>query len=136
MSDEFLYPEDVSSASIKKLFDDAEMETAIDHDGDVLIKDKYSCFLRSDTSGKMILIYAIFGFDAGAQVAAKLEFVNRVNDQGKLIRASVMSDGRLFFDYYIPIDGGIAKRAVVISAARFLFCIAAAMAQDTDGVVA
>ena len=118
MSDELIHPEEVSSASLKQLFDEAYMEASIDSDGDVRIKDKYSCFLRSDADGKMIAIYAIFGVAAGAQPDAKLEFVNRVNDQVKLIRASVMSDGRFFFDYYIPIDGGITKRAVVIAARR------------------
>ncbi len=136
MSDELIHPEEVSSTSLKQLFDDAYMETSIDSDGDVRIKDKYSCFLRPDPDGKLIALYAIFGANATAQPAGKLEYVNRVNDQVKLIRASVMSDGRFFLDYYIPVDGGITKRAVVMAARRFLSCIEAAISQDTGNVVA
>jgi hypothetical protein len=136
VSDELIHPEEVSSASLKQLFDEAYMETSIDSDGDVRIKDKYSCFLRPDADGKMVAVYAIFGVNESAQPAAKLEFVNRVNDQVKLIRASVMGDGRFFFDYYISVDGGITKRAVVMVVRRFLSCIEAAMAQDTGNVVA
>jgi hypothetical protein len=46
-----------------------------------------------------------------------------------------MSDGRFLFDYYIPVDGGITKRAVVVIVRRFLSCIESAMAQDTANVV-
>lgn len=135
MSDELIHPEEVSSASLKQLFDEAYMEASIDSDGDVRIKDKYSCFLRPDSDGKMIAIYAIFGANASAEAVAKLEFVNRVNDQVKLIRASVMGDGRYFLDYYISLDGGITKRALVLAARRFLSCVEAALAQDTGNVV-
>lgn len=136
MPDELLLPQDVNSALLKQLFDDAYMETSVDSDGDVRIKERYSCFLRADPDGRLIALYAIFGANAGAPLPAKLEFVNRVNDQVKLIRASVMSDGRFFLDYYIPVDGGVTKKAIVLAARRFLSCIEAAMGQDTGNVVA
>jgi hypothetical protein len=130
-----MQPADVKSETLKQLFDDAYMEVAVDSDGDIMIKDKYSCFIRPDADGKMIVAYAIFGANPAAAQAGKLEFVNRVNDSVKLIRASVMTDGRYFLDYYIPVDGGVTKRAIVMAAKRFLSCIDAAMAQDTDNVV-
>jgi len=136
MSDELMHPEELSSDSLKELFDEAYMETSVDTEGVVLVKDKYSCFLRPDADSKMIAVYAVFGVNDGAQPVAKLEYVNRVNDEVKLIRASVMSDGRFFFDYYIPVDGGITKRAIVLALRRFFSCIEAAMAQDTGSVVA
>jgi hypothetical protein len=136
VSDELLLPQDVNSANIQQLFDDAYMETSLDSDGDVRIKDRYSCFLRPDADGRLIALYAIFGANSDAAMASKLEFANRVNDQVKLIRASVMSDGRFFFDYYVPTDGGISKKAVVLVARRFLTCIEAAMQQDSGNVVA
>jgi hypothetical protein len=136
MSDELLLPEEANSATLKQLFDNAYMENSVDSDGDVRIKDRYSCFLRPDPDGRLIALCAIFGANAGAQLGAKLEFVNRVNDQVKLIRASVMSDGRYFFDYYLPVDGGITKKAVVLATRRFLSTIEAAMQQDTANVVA
>jgi hypothetical protein len=136
MSDELLLPQDANSATLKQLFDDAYMETTVDTDGDVKIKERYSCFLRADPDGRLIALYAIFGANPGAQLEAKLEFVNRVNDQVKLIRASVMPDGRYFFDYYLPVDGGITKKAVVLVTRRFLSTIEAAMQQDNANVVA
>jgi hypothetical protein len=136
MSDELLLPQDVNSAALKQLFDDAYMETSIDTDGDVRIKDRYSCFLHPDSDGRLIALYAIFGTQPEAQLPAKLEFVNRVNDKVKLVRASVTGDGRYLLDYYIPVDGGITKKAVVLATRRFLTCIEAAMDEDSGNVVA
>ena len=136
MSDEIITPESANSATIKQLFEDAYMETSLDTDGDVKIKDGYTCFLRADPDGRLIALYAIFGANPAAMQPAKLEYVNRVNDQVKLIRASLMNDGRYFFDYYIPVEGGITKKAIVMAARRFLGCVKAAMDQDTGNVVA
>ncbi len=135
MADDILKPEDVNSAVLKEMFDDAYMETSIDTDGDVKIKEKYSCYLRPDPDGRLVAVYAIFGAQDGAAGQAKLDYVNRVNDKVKLIRASVMGDGRYFFDYYIPVDGGITKKGVVLAVRRFLSCIEAAMSEDSDNVV-
>ena len=136
VSDELIHPEDVNAASLKQLFDDAYMEASIDTDGDVRVKDKYSCFLRPDADGKVIAVYSIFGAAEGALPEGKMDYANRVNDQVKLIRASVMGDGRFFFDYYIPVDGGITKKALVLVTRRFFSCIDVAMSHDTGNVVA
>ena len=135
MAEEILNAEGVNTDVLKEMFDAAYMETSIDSDGDVKIKEKYSCYLRPDPDGRLIAVYAIFGAQAEASQQAKLEYVNRVNDQVKLIRASVMKDGRYFFDYYVAVEGGTTKKAVVLAVRRFLSCIEAAMQQDTDNVV-
>jgi hypothetical protein len=128
-------PESMTVPALKAMFDAAYLETSIDSDGDLVIKDGYRCFLRPDPDGRLLAACSIFGAKEGASPAAKLEYVNRVNDQVKLIRASVMKDGRYFFDYYVPIEGGITKKAAVLAVRRFLSCLASAMAQDTDNVV-
>jgi hypothetical protein len=135
VAEEILNAEGVNTDVLKEMFDAAYMETSIDSDGDVKIKEKYSCYLRPDPDGRLIAVYAIFGAQPEAAQQAKLEFVNRVNDQVKLIRASVMGDGRYFFDYYVAVEGGTTKKAVVLAVRRFLSCIEAAMQQDTDNVV-
>ena len=136
MSEDILKPEDVNSAVLKEMFDDAYMETSIDTDGDVKIKEKYSCYLRPDPDGRLIAVYAIFGSQENATEQDKLDYVNRVNDKVKLIRASVMGDGRYFFDYYVPVDGGITRKGIVLAVRRFLSTIEAAMSEDSGNVVA
>jgi hypothetical protein len=135
VSDEFLSSDGMTVEVLKQIFDEAYMETSIDSDGDLVIKDGYRCFLRPDPDGRLLAACSIFGAKEGASPQAKLEYVNRVNDQVKVIRASVMKDGRYFFDYYVPIEGGITKKAVVLAVRRFLSCLSSAMSQDTDNVV-
>ena len=136
MSDEFIYPEGINAESLKQLFEEAYMEVSVDTDGDLIVKDNYRCYLRPDTDGRLISIYAIFGGSAGAVDADKLAYINRVNDQVKLIRASVSANGKFFFDYYLSVEGGISKRAVVMAVRRFFSCLGSALREDTGNVVA
>lgn len=135
MSDEFIYPEGISAAALKQLFEEAYMEVSVDTDGDVIVKDNYRCYLRPDPDGRLVSIYAIFGA-AEAEGADKLAYVNRVNDQVKMIRASVSANGKFFFDYYLSVEGGISKRAVVMAVRRFFSCLGSALREDTGNVVA
>ena len=136
MSDEFIYPEGISADSLKKLFEEAYMEVSVDTDGDLIVKDNYRCYLRPDPDGRLISIYAIFGANAAAAEPDKLAYINKVNDQVKLIRASVSSNGKFFFDYYLSIEGGIPKRSVVLAVRRFFSCLTSAFREDTADVVA
>ena len=136
MSDEFIYPEGITVDSLKKLFEDAYMEVSVDTDGDLIVKDNYRCYLRPDPDGRLISIYAIFGANAEAVQDAKLAYINKVNDQVKLIRASVSSNGKFFYDYYLSVEGGISKRAVVMAVRRFFSCLSSALKEDEENVVA
>lgn len=136
MSDEILGPGDINSATLKAIFDDAYLETSVDADGDVQVRDHYSCWLRPDPDGRLILVYAVFGAREEVGQAAKLDFVNHVNGNIKLIRAWVMGDGRFWFDYYIPVDGGITRKGVVMAVRRFLSCVEVALEEDSGQVVA
>ncbi|HEU6440236.1 MAG TPA: YbjN domain-containing protein [Terriglobales bacterium] len=136
MPDEFIYPEAITADALKLLFEEAYMEVAVDNDGDLIVKDNYRCYLRPDADGRLISIYAIFGASDGAVEADKLAYINRVNDQVKLIRASVSSNGKFFFDYYLTVEGGISKRTIVMSVRRFFSCLGSALREDSGNVVA
>jgi hypothetical protein len=136
VSDEFIYPEGISAEALKALFEEAYMEASIDTDGDLIVKDNYRCYLRPDADGRLISIYAIFGAAPDAAQADKLAYINRVNDQVKLIRASVSANGKFFFDYYLSVEGGVSKRSVVLTVRRFFSCLGSALREDSGNVVA
>jgi hypothetical protein len=136
VSDEFIYPEGISAEALKALFEEAYMEVTVDTDGDLIVKDNYRCYLRPDQDGRLISIYAIFGAAPDALEADKLAYINRVNDQVKLIRASVSANGKFFFDYYLSVEGGISKRSVVMTVRRFFSCLGSALREDAGNVVA
>jgi hypothetical protein len=130
-----ILPEGCNNEVLKQVFEDAYMSVSIDTDGDLIIQDNYRCYLRPDPDGRLIGVYAIFGANPGALDPAKLAYINRVNDEVKLIRASVSKNGKFFFDYYISVEGGISKKAIVLSVRRFFSCLGSAVQQDTDNVV-
>jgi hypothetical protein len=136
VSDEFIYPEGINADALKQLFEEAYMEVSVDTDGDLIVKDNYRCYLRPDPDGRLISIYAIFGAAPEALPPDKLAYINRVNDQVKMIRASVSANGKFFFDYYLSVEGGISKRAIVMSVRRFFSCLGSALREDTGNVVA
>lgn len=136
MSDDFIYPEGIAADVLKKLFEDAYMDVEVDSDGDLIVKDNYRCYLRPDPDGRLISIYAIFGANQAAASPDKLAYINKVNDQVKLIRASVSANGKFFFDYYLSVEGGVSKRAIVLAVRRFFSCLGSALREDTDNVVA
>jgi hypothetical protein len=136
VSDEIIGPEGLSSEALKKVFEDAYMNVSVDTDGDLIVQDNYRCYLRPDPDGRLVAIYAIFGANPAAQEPAKLAYINRVNDEVKLIRASVSKNGKFFFDYYLATEGGISKKALVLAVRRFLSCLGSAIQQDSENVVA
>ena len=136
MSDELILPEAINSDTLKKLFEDAYMDVSVDTDGDLIVKDNYRCYLRPDPDGRLISVYAIFGANPAAVDQDKLAYVNKVNDEVKMIRASVSNNGKFFYDYYLSVEGGITKRAVVLAVRRFFSCLATALKADDANVVA
>ena len=136
MADELILPEGVSTEALKDLFEQNYMDVSLDSDGDLIVQDSFRCYLRPDPDGRLILVYAIFGAADGVRDAEKLAYVNRVNDQIKMIRASVAASGRFSFDYYFPVDGGVTKQSVVMAVRRFLSCLNKALAEDSANVVA
>jgi len=136
LADELIFPEGVSVDALKELFDQNYMETAIDSDGDLIVVDTFRCYLRPDPDGRLVLVYAIFAAAEGARDIDKLAYANRVNDQFKLIRASVGAGGRFQFEYYFPVEGGATKQGLVFAVRRFFSALNKALAEDTANVVA
>jgi hypothetical protein len=136
VADEFIYPEEINADALKKVFEDNYMDVSIDTDGEVVVTEDWRCYLRPDPDGRLVLVYASFGSSTEASEEAKLDYVNRVNDQVKLIRASVTASGKFFFDYYFSIEGGVSRRSIVMAVRRFHKCLRLALDEDTANVVA
>jgi len=116
--DDLITPENVTKELLKSVFDDAFMETSYDDDGDLRVKEDCSCFvmIRKDR----IRLLSVWGFKSSVSEQQKLEFVNRVNSEYIIVRATAGTKNILFFDYDIPLAGGIPKRTLVLTTKRFL----------------
>jgi hypothetical protein len=74
--------------------------------------------------GQRIKLLTLWQARGNCPVKKQLEFVNQVNENIIALRASVsageQNDRFVFFDYYIPVEGGISKKAVVLATKHFL----------------
>lgn len=134
---ELVMPDDITVDLLKALFDSAYMTTKIDSDGDLYVKDDIGCYVLPTKSKERIQLMSLFSAEPGSSDGAKLAFANRVNDLITTVRVSVNKKGGFTFDYYIPIEGGITRKAIVLATKFFLGAIAAGIKKcDTDDVVA
>ncbi|MEI6776472.1 MAG: YbjN domain-containing protein [Chloroflexales bacterium] len=135
-ADELLYPNDVNTESLYALFISAYMNVYRDDVGDVYLKDGYTVWVFPQKAGAQIRLMAQFRAAEGSERLAKLEYANLINDQLKLVRAYVDSDEDVGFDYFIPVEGGITKRNIVLSTRTFIDFIRTALGRDEQNVIA
>lgn len=128
-------PSDVSKDTLLKLYHDASMEASLDDDGDICVHDDYNAWVFPSPDGREIRLASYFTVNPLASQEAKLEYVNKVNNEVKLVRAYVRSNGHFGFDYYIYVDGGITRDLIVRATRRYYSCLEYALKQDEDDVV-
>lgn len=119
MAQDLITPDNCSKELLKSIFDDALMETSFDNDGDLRVQDDIRCFVLPNND--RIRLLALFGFKPQVSQQKRLEFVNQVNSEYVIIRATVgAKNDTLLFDYDISVKGGITKKALVLATKRFL----------------
>lgn len=117
MTEELITPETLSTSLLKEVFDQAFMETVIDPDGHLKVIDRIKAHIRPRED--RIYVFAVFGFRPETPTERRLEFVNRVNQEYIIVRATSNDNNLLLFDHDIPVAGGISKKAVVLRVQRF-----------------
>jgi putative sensory transduction regulator len=115
------HPENLSKESLQAIFAAALMETSIDTAGELQVREALQCLVLPSNSKDRIRLLALFGFEPQVSHQQRLEFVNQVNSEFILIRATVgAQDDTLMFDHYLWVQGGITKQALVLATQRFL----------------
>jgi hypothetical protein len=133
--DQLVLPEQVSPEMLKQLFTDAFMDATIDKDGDVLVVETYRSYVVPGNENKWVRVYAVFGANPEAVLEDKLDFVNRVNAELVIVRAYVDTTGRFIFEHYIPVEGGLTERALVLAVRRYHRLLEAAIRKDEKNVI-
>jgi hypothetical protein len=137
MPDEVVRPPEVTKEMLHDLMEAAYMSVSYDGDGDVIVKEVYNIWLFPDNEGRRIWLMSSFRTKPEKSDAERLEYVNRVNDSLAMIRAFVKQGGAgIGFDYYIPVEGGITKQAIVLTVRTFARVLQSAIAQDNTDVLA
>lgn len=117
MTEELITPENLSTSLLKEVFDQAFMEAVLDNEGHLKVVDRVKTHIRPRED--RIYVFAVFGFKPGTPMERRLEFVNRVNQEYIIVRATSNDNNLLLFDHDIPVAGGITKKALVLRVKRF-----------------
>jgi hypothetical protein len=132
---DLLYPENVTKEGLKDLFVAAYMDASLDEDGDVLIKESYRSYLIPSQDAVWIRLYSPFKGNESATMEDKLAYANKVNRDLIIVRAYVNDNGGFIFEEYLPVEGGITKRAVVLATRRFHRMLESAIRADEKNVL-
>lgn len=131
---DLITPENVSTETLKTIYDRALMETSYDKDGDLRVKDGICC--RVFSKNDRIRLLLVFGFKSFVDDQRRLECINNINLEFIVVRASVgRTNNALFIDHDIMITGGITTDALVHTTRRFLAISIAAIAEHGKDLV-
>jgi hypothetical protein len=120
MSDLLLAKDLQKPAALKGCFDAAHFETILDNEGDLRVEDGgLGCYVLPINGGTSIKLLTVWQARKAASPEKRLAFAQRVNETVSTVRAAVNGD-LIVFDYYIPVEGGINKKAVVLATKHFL----------------
>jgi hypothetical protein len=132
---ELLYPENITKEGLRDLFVSAYMDSSLDEDGDVLVKETYRSYLVPAQDAAWIRLYSPFKGNEAATMADKLAYANRINAELILVRTYVTDKGGFIFEEYLPVEGGINKRALVLATRRFHRMLESAVRADDKNVL-
>lgn len=135
-SDVFL-PENLTLDALQELFEAAYLKVQRDEDDELCVMETYRIWVLPVAEGRRIHFYTLFSFSESATLLDRLDYVNLVNDKMAVVRAYATSftPSALCIDCYIPVDGGINKRAVVFAIKSFIEAVRAALHLDSTNVV-
>jgi hypothetical protein len=132
---ELLYPENITKEGLRDLFVSAYMDASIDEDGDVLVKDSYRSYLVPSQDSAWIRLYSPFKGNPTATQEDKLAYANKINMDLIIVRTYVTDSGGFVFEEYLPVEGGITKRALVLATRRFHRMLESAIRADEKNVL-
>lgn len=132
---DLVYPENVTKEGLRDLFVAAYMDASIDEDGDVLVKESYRSYLVPSQDAAWIRLYSPFKGNESATLEDKVTYANKINADLIIVRAYVTDKGGFIFEEYLPVEGGITKRAIVLAVRRFHRMLESAIRADEKNVL-
>ena len=132
---ELLYPENITKEGLRDLFVAAYMDASLDEDGDVLVKEQYRSYLVPSNDAAWIRLYSPFKSNPSATLEDKLAWANKINADLIVVRTYVAESGGFIFEEYLPVEGGITKRALVLATRRFHRMLESAIRSDDKNVL-
>jgi len=104
------------------LYKGAHIECKQDSDGDsVITENSLKCIATLPKSQDAIHLAILFPLKDSVSLKEKLQCVNNINDRYIITRAAVTKDSDLLLcDYYIFLNGGVSRAAIVRGTRKFI----------------
>ncbi len=118
MSVDLITPENVSTELLKDVFS-AYMDTYFDEDGDLLVKGDCQTYVTIIPDKSSIRLMTIFRVKEDSGLDARLDAVNRINNDYIMVKAHCSDNDKLIFSYYFMLAGGLTKNALINGAKHF-----------------
>jgi hypothetical protein len=112
MSVDLITPEKVSVALLKDVFA-AYMDTSFDEDGDLIVKGECQVYITIIPDKSSIRLMTIFKIRDESSLNARLEAVNKINNDYMMVKAHCTDNNKLIFTYYFMLAGGLTKKALI-----------------------
>ncbi|WP_298482232.1 YbjN domain-containing protein [uncultured Chloroflexus sp.] len=118
------------------LYHNAYFEVERDSDDDVCIRQDFRIWAFPIREGEQIRFMTQFRASPAHDLAERLLYVNRVNDELHIVRAYVDRDGDIGFDDYLVVSGGVTRRNIIFATRAFVDHVLAALTKDETEVIA
>src|SRR5262245_15071289 len=92
-----LFSSTLSKEVLKAIFEEASMKASFNDEGDLHVSEALHCLVLPSDSRDRIRLLAMFAFEPQVSQQQRLEFVNQVNSEFILIRASVGAQNDTLF---------------------------------------
>ncbi len=122
MYDDLVTPGVLNRDFLHTLYDAAYMDCEQDGDGDSVITESgLKCIATLPSHQDAIHLAILFPLKEKVSLKKKLECVNRINDRYIITRAAITKDAELLLcDYYIFLNGGVSRKAIVLGTKKFI----------------
>lgn len=118
------------------IYNNAYFEVELDNDGDVCIRQGFRVWVFPIRNGEQIRFMSLFRANPAHELADRLLYANRINDELHIVRAYIDRDGDIGFDGYLVVSGGVTRRNIIVATRTFIDHVRAALAKDETDVIA
>jgi hypothetical protein len=134
--EELVYPAHVNRDWLFQLYNDAYFDVELDSDGDVCLRQGFRVWVFPIREGEQIRFMSQFRANPDRDLADRILYVNRINDELHIVRSYVDRSGDIGFDGYLVVSGGVTRRNIIFATRTFIDHVRAALAKDETDVIA
>ncbi|MGQ9873743.1 MAG: YbjN domain-containing protein [Chloroflexus sp.] len=134
--EELVYSANINREWLFQFYNDAYFDAEPDSDSDVCLRQGFRVWVFPIREGEQIRFMSQFRANPEHDLADRLLYVNRINDELHIVRSYIDRSGDMSFDGYLVVSGGVTRRNIIFATRTFIDHVRAALAKDETDVIA